>query len=185
MLQPQLCFFFPFSPQGLLRATKVLQEAYGSMHVIFGRPLSVRQLCEGKINRCQYNLVPRSENKQTQKRWMAEFLEFTMSSIIQSQCASPTSDIPSFFLASASWQGPPPAAQCRGPGLRELAGPPGGADPGAGLPDQPLVSDVLPATPGSQRGPDGGGAALAAAGGGNPLAQEVGAGLWGPSELAR
>lgn len=35
------------------------------MHVIFGRPLSVRQLCEGKINRCQYNLVPRSVNKQT------------------------------------------------------------------------------------------------------------------------
>ncbi|XP_075900649.1 dihydroxyacetone phosphate acyltransferase [Nelusetta ayraudi] len=47
------------STAGLLRATKVLQEAYGSMHVIFGRPLSVRQLCEGKINRCQYNLVPR------------------------------------------------------------------------------------------------------------------------------
>lgn len=154
------------------------------MHVIFGRPLSVRQLCEGKINRCQYNLVPRSENKQTQKRWIAE-LEFTLSSTIQSQCASPTSDIPSFFLSSASWQGPPPAAQRRGPGLRELAGPRGGAAPGAGLPDQPLVSGILPAAPGSQRGPDGGGAALAAAGGGNPLAQEVGAGLWGPSELAR
>lgn len=47
------------STAGLLRATKVLQEAYGNMHVIFGRPLSVRQLCEGKINRCQYNLIPR------------------------------------------------------------------------------------------------------------------------------
>lgn len=56
----QLCVLFPFSLQGLLRATKVLQEAYGDMHVIFGRPLSVRQLCEGKINRCQYNLIPRS-----------------------------------------------------------------------------------------------------------------------------
>lgn len=29
------------------------------MHVNFGRPLSVRQLCQGKINRCQYNLIPR------------------------------------------------------------------------------------------------------------------------------
>uniref|UniRef100_A0A3Q4BJQ2 Phospholipid/glycerol acyltransferase domain-containing protein n=1 Tax=Mola mola TaxID=94237 RepID=A0A3Q4BJQ2_MOLML len=47
------------STTGLLKASKVLQEAYGSMHVNFGRPLSVRRLCEGKINRCQYNLVPR------------------------------------------------------------------------------------------------------------------------------
>lgn len=45
--------------QGLLKASKVLQEDYGIMHVNFGRPLSVRQLCQGKINRCQYNLVPR------------------------------------------------------------------------------------------------------------------------------
>uniref|UniRef100_A0A3Q3WXM6 Phospholipid/glycerol acyltransferase domain-containing protein n=1 Tax=Mola mola TaxID=94237 RepID=A0A3Q3WXM6_MOLML len=45
------------STTGLLKASKVLQEAYGSMHVNFGRPLSVRRLCEGKINRCQYNLV--------------------------------------------------------------------------------------------------------------------------------
>lgn len=45
--------------QGLLKASKVLQEDYGSMHVNFGRPLSVRQLCEGRINRGQYNLVPR------------------------------------------------------------------------------------------------------------------------------
>lgn len=51
-----VCFF---SLQGLLKASKVLREAYGSMHVTFGRPLSVRQLCQGKINRCQYNLIPR------------------------------------------------------------------------------------------------------------------------------
>ncbi|XP_068197877.1 dihydroxyacetone phosphate acyltransferase isoform X2 [Antennarius striatus] len=44
---------------GLLKASKVLQENYGCMHVNFGRPLSVRQLCQGKINRCQYNLIPR------------------------------------------------------------------------------------------------------------------------------
>nr|XP_019947093.1 PREDICTED: dihydroxyacetone phosphate acyltransferase-like [Paralichthys olivaceus] len=47
------------STTGLLKATKVLQEDYGTMHVNFGRPLSVRQMCEGKINRCQYNLTPR------------------------------------------------------------------------------------------------------------------------------
>ncbi|XP_047430409.1 dihydroxyacetone phosphate acyltransferase isoform X2 [Mugil cephalus] len=47
------------STAGLLKASKVLQEDYGSMHLNFGRPLSVRQLCEGKINRCQYNLIPR------------------------------------------------------------------------------------------------------------------------------
>ncbi|XP_060908260.1 dihydroxyacetone phosphate acyltransferase isoform X2 [Labrus mixtus] len=47
------------STTGLLKATKVLQENYGSMHVNFGRPLSVRHLCQGKIDRCQYNLIPR------------------------------------------------------------------------------------------------------------------------------
>uniref|UniRef100_A0A8C7YTP5 Si:ch73-21k16.5 n=1 Tax=Oryzias sinensis TaxID=183150 RepID=A0A8C7YTP5_9TELE len=47
------------STMGLLKASRVLSEKYGSMHVNFGRPLSVRQLCEGRINRCQYNLTPR------------------------------------------------------------------------------------------------------------------------------
>lgn len=47
------------STAGLLKASRVLQEDYGSMQVNFGRPLSVRQLCEGRINRCHYNLVPR------------------------------------------------------------------------------------------------------------------------------
>uniref|UniRef100_G3PJK5 Glyceronephosphate O-acyltransferase 2 n=1 Tax=Gasterosteus aculeatus aculeatus TaxID=481459 RepID=G3PJK5_GASAC len=47
------------STTGLLKARKVLQEDYGSMHVNFGRPMSVRHLCRGKINRGQYNLVPR------------------------------------------------------------------------------------------------------------------------------
>uniref|UniRef100_A0A4W6ELV8 Glyceronephosphate O-acyltransferase 2 n=1 Tax=Lates calcarifer TaxID=8187 RepID=A0A4W6ELV8_LATCA len=50
------------STMGLLKASKVLQEDYGTMHVNFGRPLSVRQLCHGKINRCQYNLIPRSKS---------------------------------------------------------------------------------------------------------------------------
>ncbi|KAM8831772.1 dihydroxyacetone phosphate acyltransferase isoform 2-T2 [Spinachia spinachia] len=47
------------STKGLLKAVKVLREDYGSMHVNFGRPMSVRQLCQGKINRGQYNLLPR------------------------------------------------------------------------------------------------------------------------------
>lgn len=55
VLHSQLCLTL----QGLLKATKVLQEDYGSMHLNFGRPLSVRQLCQGKINRCHYNLIPR------------------------------------------------------------------------------------------------------------------------------
>ncbi|KAM4632971.1 dihydroxyacetone phosphate acyltransferase [Polymixia lowei] len=47
------------STMGLLRASRVLQEDYGKMHVNFGQPLSVRQLSQGKIDRSQYNLVPR------------------------------------------------------------------------------------------------------------------------------
>ncbi|KAM7395543.1 hypothetical protein PAMA_007016 [Pampus argenteus] len=47
------------STTGLLKASSVLQENYGSMHVNFGRPVSVRQLCQGKMDRCQYNLIPR------------------------------------------------------------------------------------------------------------------------------
>ncbi|KAL6095703.1 gnpat [Pungitius sinensis] len=47
------------STMGLLKARKVLQEDYGTMHVNFGRPMSVRHLCQGKINRSQYNLIPR------------------------------------------------------------------------------------------------------------------------------
>uniref|UniRef100_A0A665V1B1 Si:ch73-21k16.5 n=1 Tax=Echeneis naucrates TaxID=173247 RepID=A0A665V1B1_ECHNA len=47
------------STMGLLKASKVLQKNCGTMHVNFGHPLSVRQLCQDKINRCQYNLAPR------------------------------------------------------------------------------------------------------------------------------
>ncbi|KAG9344790.1 hypothetical protein JZ751_010477 [Albula glossodonta] len=45
--------------RGLLKARKVLEEDYGTMHVCFGNPVSVRELAKGKINRQQYNLVPR------------------------------------------------------------------------------------------------------------------------------
>ncbi|XP_035534112.1 dihydroxyacetone phosphate acyltransferase [Morone saxatilis] len=68
------------STTGLLKATKVLQENYGSMHVNFGRPMSVRQLCQGKINRCQYNLVPRdlpqnpSAEAQACVSWLAHLM---------------------------------------------------------------------------------------------------------------
>lgn len=51
----------PLSLQGLLKASSVLQDSYGAMHVNFGHPLSVRELLKGKINRCQYNFVPRSK----------------------------------------------------------------------------------------------------------------------------
>ncbi|XP_051730739.1 dihydroxyacetone phosphate acyltransferase [Ctenopharyngodon idella] len=47
------------STSGLLKARRVLSEDYGSMHVYFGHPVSVRSLAEGKINRSQYNLLPR------------------------------------------------------------------------------------------------------------------------------
>ncbi|XP_062406574.1 dihydroxyacetone phosphate acyltransferase-like isoform X2 [Sardina pilchardus] len=47
------------STTGLLKARKVLEDDYGSMHVCFGQPLSVRELSKGRINRSQYNLVPR------------------------------------------------------------------------------------------------------------------------------
>ncbi|XP_029632164.1 dihydroxyacetone phosphate acyltransferase isoform X2 [Salmo trutta] len=44
---------------GLLKARRVLEEDYGSMHVYFGMPLSVRQLTKGRVDRCEYNLLPR------------------------------------------------------------------------------------------------------------------------------
>ncbi|XP_051500806.1 dihydroxyacetone phosphate acyltransferase isoform X1 [Myxocyprinus asiaticus] len=47
------------STSGLLKARRVLSEDYGSMHVYFGHPVSVRSLAEGKINRSQYNLLSR------------------------------------------------------------------------------------------------------------------------------
>ncbi|XP_017291501.1 dihydroxyacetone phosphate acyltransferase isoform X2 [Kryptolebias marmoratus] len=68
------------SIMGLLKASRVLQESYGSMHVNFGRPLSVRQLCEGKINRCYYNLTPRdlpqkpSPEAQACVSWLAHLM---------------------------------------------------------------------------------------------------------------
>lgn len=47
------------STSGLFKARKVLSEDYGSIHVYFGQPVSVRSLAEGKVNRCQFSLTPR------------------------------------------------------------------------------------------------------------------------------
>ncbi|CAJ1078000.1 dihydroxyacetone phosphate acyltransferase isoform X2 [Xyrichtys novacula] len=47
------------STSGLFKARKVLSEDYGSIHVYFGQPVSVRSLAQGKVNRCQFSLVPR------------------------------------------------------------------------------------------------------------------------------
>lgn len=45
--------------QGLFKARRILSEDYGSIHVYFGQPVSVRSLAEGRVNRCQFSLVPR------------------------------------------------------------------------------------------------------------------------------
>ncbi|XP_078069482.1 dihydroxyacetone phosphate acyltransferase isoform X2 [Mustelus asterias] len=47
------------STSGLLKARKILSENFGSIHVYFGQPVSVRSLATGTIRRSQYNLVPR------------------------------------------------------------------------------------------------------------------------------
>uniref|UniRef100_A0A8C6UKR8 Glyceronephosphate O-acyltransferase n=1 Tax=Neogobius melanostomus TaxID=47308 RepID=A0A8C6UKR8_9GOBI len=47
------------STSGLFKARKILSEDYGSIHVYFGQPVSVRSLAEGRVNRCQFSLTPR------------------------------------------------------------------------------------------------------------------------------
>lgn len=47
------------STSGLLKARKILNEDFGSIHVYFGQPVSLRTLVDGRIDRCPYNLVPR------------------------------------------------------------------------------------------------------------------------------
>uniref|UniRef100_A0A7N8XBJ0 Glyceronephosphate O-acyltransferase n=1 Tax=Mastacembelus armatus TaxID=205130 RepID=A0A7N8XBJ0_9TELE len=47
------------STSGLFKARKVLSEDYGSIHVYFGQPVSLRSLAQGKVNRCQFSLMPR------------------------------------------------------------------------------------------------------------------------------
>ncbi|XP_053153930.1 dihydroxyacetone phosphate acyltransferase isoform X2 [Hemicordylus capensis] len=47
------------STSGLLKARKILSEDFGSIHMYFGQPVSLRTLAAGRIHRCPYNLVPR------------------------------------------------------------------------------------------------------------------------------
>ncbi|XP_043919619.1 dihydroxyacetone phosphate acyltransferase [Protopterus annectens] len=47
------------STSGLLKARMILSEHFGSIHVFFGQPISLRTLAAGRVNRIQYNLVPR------------------------------------------------------------------------------------------------------------------------------
>ncbi|XP_077408557.1 dihydroxyacetone phosphate acyltransferase [Vanacampus margaritifer] len=47
------------STSGLFKARKILREDYGSIHVYFGQPVSVRSLAQGHVDRCQFNLTAR------------------------------------------------------------------------------------------------------------------------------
>ncbi|XP_069741184.1 dihydroxyacetone phosphate acyltransferase isoform X2 [Narcine bancroftii] len=47
------------STSGLLKARKILSENFGSIHVYFGQPVSVRSLATGILRRSHYNLLPR------------------------------------------------------------------------------------------------------------------------------
>ncbi|XP_069340820.1 dihydroxyacetone phosphate acyltransferase isoform X2 [Eulemur rufifrons] len=47
------------STSGLLKARKILSENFGSIHVYFGDPVSLRSLAAGRLSRSPYNLVPR------------------------------------------------------------------------------------------------------------------------------
>ncbi|XP_027020878.2 dihydroxyacetone phosphate acyltransferase [Tachysurus fulvidraco] len=47
------------STSGLLKARRILSEDFGTMHVYFGAPVSVRSLAQGQVSRSRYNLVPR------------------------------------------------------------------------------------------------------------------------------
>ncbi|XP_067098082.1 dihydroxyacetone phosphate acyltransferase [Osmerus mordax] len=47
------------STSGLLKARNVLSEDYGSIHVYFGQPVSVRSLAHSRVNRAEYNCLPR------------------------------------------------------------------------------------------------------------------------------
>ncbi|NWU91581.1 GNPAT acyltransferase, partial [Upupa epops] len=47
------------STSGLLKARRILNDNFGSIHIYVGQPVSLRTLASGRINRCPYNLVPR------------------------------------------------------------------------------------------------------------------------------
>ncbi|XP_023228673.1 dihydroxyacetone phosphate acyltransferase-like [Centruroides sculpturatus] len=47
------------STKGLFKARKILQQNFGNVYVQFGNPISVRDFCNGKIDRSIHNLQPR------------------------------------------------------------------------------------------------------------------------------
>ncbi|KAG8583418.1 hypothetical protein GDO81_008399 [Engystomops pustulosus] len=47
------------STSGLIKARKILNDDFGSIHIFFGKPMSLRSLASGRLNRSQYNLIPR------------------------------------------------------------------------------------------------------------------------------
>ncbi|KAJ3607274.1 hypothetical protein NHX12_026785, partial [Muraenolepis orangiensis] len=89
---------------GLLKASCVLRENYGRMHVTFGQSLSVRQQCEGRVDPSHYNLLPRdlpqkpSKDMQACVSWLAHRVVRTQE---QGSVLSPWS-----LMACALLQGP-------------------------------------------------------------------------------
>ncbi|XP_069810759.1 dihydroxyacetone phosphate acyltransferase [Dendropsophus ebraccatus] len=47
------------STSGLIKARKILSDDFGSIHIFFGKPMSLRSLASGRLNRSAYNLIPR------------------------------------------------------------------------------------------------------------------------------
>ncbi|NXN12802.1 GNPAT acyltransferase, partial [Indicator maculatus] len=47
------------STSGLLKARRILNDNFGTIHIYVGQPVSLRTLASGRISRCPYNLVPR------------------------------------------------------------------------------------------------------------------------------
>nr|XP_029510640.1 dihydroxyacetone phosphate acyltransferase-like [Oncorhynchus nerka] len=92
---------------GLLKARRVLEEDYGSMHVYFGMPLSVRQLTKGRVDRCEYNLLPRYTTSSLCRLvscWSSEQNQLTLSF-----CSYTCLSICSWFLSVC----PSVAGSCR------------------------------------------------------------------------
>ena len=54
-----LVFFLYSLFKGLLKARKVLSADYGTVHLHFGDVVSLRDFCQGSINRAEYALFPR------------------------------------------------------------------------------------------------------------------------------
>ncbi|XP_056423084.1 dihydroxyacetone phosphate acyltransferase isoform X2 [Hyla sarda] len=58
---------------GLIKARKILSDDFGSIHISFGKPMSLRSLASGRLNRSQYNLIPRHFSQRPSKE-MQKFI---------------------------------------------------------------------------------------------------------------